>query len=197
MKNGKEIAVLPDSKELGEEARSQVQNIQYSAREYTIGSHEMVHVGEGMLKAIKMVKKEIDERKSDITRPLMKSLASVRDLFKPFEEVLAESEKTIKGKILAYTLEQEEIQLAEAAKIEGKVAKGTLRADTAASKLTALDAKKVNSNVRTVKKLLITDESLIPREFLDVNRMKVTEALWAGITVPGAKLVEEKQIVIK
>ncbi len=72
-----------------------------------------------------------------------------------------------------------------------------MRADTAAGKLEAIEKGKVVGNVRTVKRLHISDESLIPREFMEVNRKAVTEALWAGVTVPGAALVEEKILVTK
>ena len=44
----------------------------------------------------------------------------------------------------------------------------------------------------TVKKLVIEDETKIPREYLDVNETRVKEALKAGTVVPGAKLIEEK-----
>ncbi len=196
MSSGKEIAVLPDSKELGE-ARGQVQGVQLAAEEFEIKIQEDVQRGESMLRDIKTVEKGIVERKTEITQPLMRSLASVRDLFRPFEDALDSSKKTIKAKILAYTIAEEAKQLAAAEKIESRVEKGLMRADTAAGKLQALDEKKVKSNVRTVKKLLITDESLIPREFLEVNRTKVTEALMAGVTVPGATLKEEKIVVIK
>ncbi len=195
MKGGKEIAVLPDSKELGEEHQESML-MKEAAEAYTV-EHDGLAAGEHVLRSIKVYRKGLDEHRTGITRPLMESLAKVREMYKPYEIALADAEKIIKSKILTYTLKQEELQLAEAAKIEDKVAKGTLRADTAAGKLTALDAKKVQSNVRVVKKLEIVDESLVPREFLDVNRMRVTEALWAGIAVPGARLKEEKQIVIK
>jgi hypothetical protein len=45
---------------------------------------------------------------------------------------------------------------------------------------------------RTVQVLEITDESLVPREYLDVNETRVKAALVAGTPVPGARLVPKE-----
>ena len=194
MKNGKEVAVLPE-KELGE-VRKEVDALTGTVNTYSV-ERDGLETGESLLRGIKSFRKGITERKSQITKPLMDSLASVRDLFRGPEDALVDAEKIIKGKILDYTLEQERVAQIEAAKITDRVEKGTLRADTAAGKLQALDSKKVKSNVRTVQKLVIWDETLIPREYLEANRTKVTEALFAGKTVSGAVLEETKIIVTK
>jgi hypothetical protein len=43
-----------------------------------------------------------------------------------------------------------------------------------------------------VEKLVISDATLIPREYLDVNEMRVKSALKSGVHIPGASLVKEK-----
>jgi hypothetical protein len=189
-----EILVLPDSKELSEQ-RSQVLTIQKAANEYVIVGD--VVLGEQMLRDIKAIETSLLARKEEITRPLMKSLASIRDLFRPFETGLADAKKTIKEKILAYQIESEEKARIAAEKVAKRVEKGTMRSDTAAGKLATIEDSKVKTNTRTVRKLSIVDETLIPREYLTVNREKITGALFAGVVVPGAELVEEKILVIK
>ncbi len=190
-----EITVLPHSHDVGE-IRQEASVVQEAAKAYSV-EHDGLETGESVLRSIKAFRKGMTERKTEITRPLMDSLASVKDLFRAPEEALVDAEKIIKAKILEYTLAEEVKAVLESEKIASKVEKGLLKAETAVGKLQAIDDKKVKSNLRTVKKLEIVDESLIPREYLDVNRMKVTEALWAGVVVPGARLKDEKIIVTK
>ncbi len=180
-----------------EEQRSQVAALQKAAAIFEVHRLEDMRYGEEFLRDVKHVAKVVEERKTTITRPLMTSLASVRDLFKPFETSLADATKVVKAKMLAYTVAEEERAEALAASVESKVEKGLMRADTAAGKLEAITKGQVTGNTRIVKKLFISDESLVPREFLEVNRKAVTEALWAGVTVPGAELKEEKILVVK
>ncbi len=180
-----------------EEQRGQVAALTKASHMFEVAIPEDVRRGEEFLRDIKHVQKAVEERKTIITRPLMASLASVRDLFKPFELGLADAQKIVKAKILAYTIAEEAKALAAAEKIEERVEKGLMRADTAAGKLASIDANLTRASTRTVKKLLITDEPLIPREFLLVDRKAVTEALWAGVPVPGASLIEEKILITK
>ncbi len=180
-----------------DEQRGRVTALSQASEIFQVIIPEDVRRGEEFLKDIKHVMKGVEERKTTITRPLMTSLAGVRDLFKPLETELADAQKLVKSKILAYSIEQEQIASAKAEAIESKVEAGLMRADTAAGKLEAIEKGKVVGNVRTVKRLHISDESLIPREFMEVNRKAVTEALWAGVTVAGAELKEEKILVTK
>ena len=191
-----DIAVLPGSKDLAE-YRGQVTAVQRIANDFVVDGKASVELGEQVLRNIKGVEESIVERRTEITRPLMGSLASVRELFKPFEAALADAKKTVKGKLLDYTLAQEEIQRLAQEKIEARLAKGAIRADTAVAKLESLNDSKVKTNTRTVRKLSITDESMLPREFLVPNREAITKALFEGLSVPGAKLVSEKVLVTR
>ncbi len=179
------------------EYKPQVLNVQSVANSYTVASQEDVSAGEELLRNIRDVRRGMDERKTDITRPLMKSLASVRDLFKPLELGLTDAEKTVKSKLLAFSIEHEEAAQKEQERIAKRVEKGTMLPETAAGKMEALSDKKVKTNTRTIEKLVITDETLIPREYMIVNRVAVTEALWAGVQVPGAEMRKEKIIAVK
>lgn len=127
--------------DLGEH-RNQVAALQKASQIFEIAIPEDMRRGEEFLKDIKHVIKAVEERKTTITRPLMTSLASVRDLFKPLEMGLTDAQKTVKAKMLAYSIEQEQRAAEEAAKIEAKVEKGLMRADTAANKLVAIESKR-------------------------------------------------------
>ncbi len=191
-----DIIAIVNSAEL-EEQRSRVTALQRASQMFEVVIPEDMRRGEEFLRDIKHVAKVVEEYKTTLTRPLMNDLAKVRDLAKPFELSLVEATKLVKAKMLAFTIAQEEVAQLEAAKIETKVEKGLMRADTAANKLAVINDSKPVANTSTTQKLSITDESLIPREFMVVDRVAVTKALWAGVTVPGAELIKVRNIITK
>ena len=72
-----------------------------------------------------------------------------------------------------------------------------MKETTAANKLAEMPDVTTKSGrmvTKTIKKLDIYDEMLIPREYLVVDRIAVTTALKNGVVVPGAQLKDEKII---
>lgn len=178
--------------------RPLVVNLQQTAHTYQVSSSADIERGEELLREIKRFENRFTDEKGLITKPLMKGLSAVRDLFKPLESGLSDAKKIIKEKMLAYTIEQDEIIAAQQAKIESRVEKGTMRADTAAGKLEAIDASKVKSNVRTVVKVRVVDEDSIPRQFMMPNLPLITEGILRhGEVIPGVEKFEEKSIVTR
>jgi hypothetical protein len=155
-----------------------------------------------LLDAVNRVEKAIIERKEGITRPLMTALASARDLFKPLELGHTEAKKTIKAKMLDYTVAEEERIEKEKARVVARVEKGTMKVETGVSKLETIgtlaksfDGDSSKTTIRKVTKVRIMDETLIPREYLVPDMTKITEAvLKQKITVPGVDTYEEKSI---
>lgn len=187
-----------DSKELSV-VRAQATKALTAATELVINNQESLVQATDVLSKIKTVGKMITERKEAITKPLNEALKSARDLFKPIESSHAEAERIIKSKIVIYQTEQERIQNEEKAKLAARVEKGTMKAETAVKKMESMEEvpKTVQGNVgtvsmRTVKKLCITDPSLVPREYCEPSPMLIKAALEAGKTVPGAEMREEK-----
>lgn len=176
-------------------AKKQVLTVQQSANQLVVASPDDMDAGSGLLRQVKDAKSMLTERREEITRPMMKSLASVRDLFKPLELGLSEAEKLIKAKMLAFQIEEEEKLEKQKAKVEARVAKGTMRSDTAAGKLAEIGEVPKTKGVQTRKltKVRVVDETLIPREYLVVDMVKVTQAiLHEGIEIPGVEKYEEK-----
>ena len=189
------------SKELTE-IKQQVSIVQQSATALTVDSPESMSKATDALHNVRMAEKYVEERKILITRPLMAALASARDLFKPIELQLSEANKMIKSKMLAYQIEENDRIEKEQEKLAKKVASGYMRADTASEKLQDLEVTTKSqgqvgkSSIRTVRKVRITDEFAVPREYLMVNIMMITEAIIRkGLTIPGAEIYEDKQIV--
>lgn len=197
----KELAVIPPEKEL-KEYKSQVLFVQKAAQALKIESSEDMEKGTDILNSVKQIKRSVTERKEQITRPLMMALASARDLFKPLETGYAEAEKTIKAKMLDYSIAEEERIAKEKLRIEKRVDKGTMKIETALSKIEEIGDNKSSYagstgkiSIRVVRKVRIVDESLIPREWLEPSLTRITEAvLRQGLTIPGVEMFEEKLI---
>lgn len=185
--------------------KGQVLSVQKAANDLVVASAEDMARATDLLSQVKKVKDFITERKEEITKPLMASLASSRDLFKPLELGHIEAEKTIKAKMLSFSIEDEERKEKEKNKIAGRVAKGTMRADTAAGKMENIGSASKNfagaeakSSIREVTKMRVTDENLIPREYLVPDMAKLTEAVIKNkIDVPGTETYKEKSIVAR
>lgn len=185
------------------EYREQVSLVQQQANSLTIASDEDMAKGSDLLDVVKKIETAIIERKEQITRPLMTALASARDLFKPLETGHAEAKKTIKAKMLDYTIKEEERIALEKQRVEGRLERGTMRQDTAIKKMeeigdvkTSFAGSNAKTSIRTITKVRIIDDTLLPREYLVPDMAKIQDAvLKQKLTVPGTETYEEKSIV--
>lgn len=190
--------------------KRQVTTISNQAGDLFIDSNESLAQATDILSKIKTASKDVKNRKEEITKPLNDALKSARSLFKPIEDDLATAERTIKGKMLDYSNEVERKAAEQAAKLEKRVEKGTMRVDTAMRKMD--DIETVGSSVqgesgsiqfRTVRNIKIVDPTKIPLKYM-MNE-KVLAAISAavrtdvlnGTKVDGVEIVEEKQIAAK
>jgi len=144
----------------------------------------------------------VKEEKEKITRPLNEALRAERDRWRPVETLYTEAISLLRSKMNTYQTEQVRKQREEEAKIVARVGdgKGHIKAETAVRRLEAVKTpeKEVATTeglvqFRTKQQLVITDESLIPREYLVVNERLVLESLKKGKKVPGAE-IEEVQV---
>lgn len=180
------------------EAQKRVLTVQDAANLLVVDSPDTAEIASGVLHDIKEATRVLTEKKTDITRPAMESLAKIKALFAPLEQALKAADKTVRAKMLAYTIAEQEKKEAKKAKIAARVEKGTMRENTAVAKLGAVGdvAKTEGIQVQTRRQLEIEDEALIPREYLVPDREKITKALFADIKVPGARLVEKKIVKV-
>jgi hypothetical protein len=190
--------------------KRQVTTISNQAGDLMIDSQESLSQATDILSKIKTSAKDLKSRKEEITNPLNAALKSARSLFKPLEDDLATAERTIKGKMLDYSNEVEEEARKQAAKLEDRVERGTMRTDTAMRKMDEIET--VGSSVqgasgsvqfRMVRNIKIVDPTKIPLKYL--SNEKVLAAISAavrtdvlnGTKVDGVEIVEEKQIAAR
>lgn len=175
-----------------------------AAKGLIIDSDAKMSEATDMLKKIKVVGKLITEKKELITKPLNQALKEARDMFRPFEEECDQAEREVKNKMITYQNEQERIRKIELQKIENRVEKGTMKVETAVKKIENVQevTKSVQGQVgavstRIIKKVRITDESLIPREYLIPDLKKIEQVAKAGVAIPGVEVYEEKSISVR
>lgn len=146
---------------------------------------------------MKKLAKQVKERKEELTKPLNAALKAWRAVFAPFEERLEKEMDKQEQKILAYKSRKDAAAEKKAAEIAGKVERGEMDQEKAVAKLENVKGAEITtgSHVRGYKALEIYDDSVLPREFLVPDTVKITNALKGGAVVPGARLVEKKSLV--
>lgn len=183
-----------------QETNKQVMDLQKAANLLTIKSPDDLGTASDLLELIKNAERSVVSRKEEITRPLMRGLSAVRDLFKPVELGLDNAKKIAKAKVVAFQTLEEQKNAEEKAKIEARVEKGTLKLETGLKKLAEVgDVPKTVGAIkmRTLTKVRVVDETLIPREYLVPDMTKITEAvLRQNISVPGVEKYQDKIVAV-
>ena len=156
-----------------------------------------------LLKKIKEVGQLITTKKEAITKPINEALKNARSFFSPFENQYDEAEGIIKNKIIAFRAEQTKKQEIATAKIEKKVEEGKMDFKEANEKLTAIklsktiETQQASVQYRTIREVVIEDESKLPREYLIPNMARIKEDALAGREIAGVKIVEKQTIAIR
>lgn len=105
---------LPDSAALTGRAQQALAFIQ----DFKVDSAETYGLAADELKAIKARANSLEEQRTAITGPINKALKAINDLFRGPAELLAQAERMLKGKMLAYDQEQERIAAEQRRKAE-------------------------------------------------------------------------------
>ena len=82
--------------------KKEVNILEEIAKQLVINNDKDLEESSENLSKVKKVGKIIKERREEITKPMLASLSSVRQLFKPIEETCENVEKIVKEKIKIY-----------------------------------------------------------------------------------------------
>ena len=173
------------------------------------------------LKDVKRVLGELDTARKKVTKPLDEAKKALMDLFKPAIERLETAERFYKNKMMDYQRELDRKAAAaqalldeqarkERAKLEAKAEKAAAKGDidkaddlqaqaatVVAPVVEAAKPKVAGVNTVTRWKYRITDDKLIPREYLIVNE-KILQALATSskgsLQVPGVQFYSETDV---
>ena len=176
-----------------------------------------------ILKSVKSAYKNVDELRKSMTAPLDDSKKRIMDFFKKPLDVLISAEGAIKKGILAYQQEQERIRVeqerklaaeaekkrqealakAEAARAEGKEAKAEKYEDKAAQviapQLASTVEKMAGISTKKTWKFEVTDEALIPRQYLVPDLVKIgkqVRAVGDTVLIPGIRIYPEETLSV-
>lgn len=185
--NTKEITTTVENQiEKMSEAISQLPTIITSQEEYD-ATYE---IG----KKVATLLKNIDTKEKSITKPINDSLKEIRNLFKPFKtQVESVSDELKKRRQLFIQAEEAKKQIEEE-RIAKRVEKGTMREDTAVTKLATIEETKTDTRggMTSVLRVKVLDIKLIPAEYLIVDETKIKQAYREGVTVEGVECFYEK-----
>ena len=171
----------------------------------------MLTAGE-LRKKLKTVGKMVEEKKQAITRPLNEALKNVRAMFSPIEDMYAQAESIVSGKMIKYQNDVEE----KRRKAELKAQEELLKAqkDLDKGKIDEVQATKIETRVekkleavpeaikksedfhtREVQKFRIVNEAKIPKDYWMLDEVKIRKAMMAGIAIAGVEYYKDKIIV--
>jgi hypothetical protein len=209
---------MTDTKEvikLEEADAKEVSIFEKTANELKITSAADVEAAVDTLGSIKKMQKHLKAQEDGAKKPYQELVKGIIAAFKKPQTDLAAAESTIKSKISTFRAEEARKAEEKKAKIEARVGegKGKLKVQTAINQISDVEQSKSAAHVdtgnskmtvRMIKKVRITDESLIPRDYLVVDNAKVRAAAVKiydlkkeGVEVamiPGVEVYEEESI---
>ena len=179
--------------------KAQVSKLENRANEITITTAEENASATELKAKLNETKKQIKDRKEEITKPLNAALKSARDLFAPIEESFEKAERILAGKLIAYKQKVEAETRAAEAKIAARVEKGTMKLETAERKLDALPTVQKTTQTdhgrvqfRKIKKVRITNPDLVPDQYWVLNEVLIRKDALAGTPIAGVEVYEEE-----
>lgn len=159
----------------------------------TIATNTEYELAAGYLKSLKAYSKEAEAKEKSITDPIKISIKNTQALFQPFYERVADIEATTKAAMLEFVIAQDE----KKTKLEEKFnAGGIKKVSTYIGKAHELEVSTGKSQIRKVKRLVIENLAVVPREYMMPDETKIKVALLSGKSIPGCKIVEEKTIAV-
>jgi len=146
-----------------------------------------------LLKQLKSLNKQAKAEEAKITDPLKQALSAAKNHFKPFYEEIAAIDTDTKLKMSVFLKKQER----EVKKLEAKLESGEIKkVSTYLDKKEDLAVHSSAAKIRTLKRLNIYNWTKIPDEYWMIDNDKVEAALKEGKEVPGAELIDVKNIAI-
>ena len=163
-----------------------------------IDSNESMVKATELLSKIKLVSKLISKEKDKLLIPARTVVDNIRKFFKPFEDSCESAEKILKDKMVKYQTAEEDKARKKIEVIENKVANGKINMEDAEEKISALEvqdkieSKSGSAKFRINKVVNIVDESLLPREFMIPDMVRIRKVALEGYKIPGVEVVEQK-----
>lgn len=173
----------------------------WAAGKLAITNDEELKDASTLLSNINLARKAVTQQKDKIVKPLNESLKQIRAFFAPVEEQIETARRMVEGKLIEYDKKVTAAARVEQDKIAARAEKGTLRPETAAKKLEAVqeapksvETKQGTVSFKEVRDIEVTDENAIPDAYWKLDMVLVRKDALAGVEISGVKVVTKKQI---
>ena len=173
--------------------RKQVAPIMQQALELRVTSAASYDTAMQHARELKAAAKRVATEKAKMLDILKAAVAVERDRWRPVEQIIEETDEILREKMLKFVEEDAARQQREEEKI---IAAGYKNQSTVIRKIAAVE-EAVTTGTSTRKELVITDVTLIPREYLLPDEVALRKALLEGAAIPGVELQEKKIIVVR
>lgn len=185
--------------ELATEARD-AKEILAMVRSFQVNGQEDINFANGCLGDVKDKLKELKSKREEATRPMNAALKAIRGWFKPAEEFYTEAEGIWKEKIRDGLSALEARQRAALNAAAEAHQAGDLSSVTEAMVVASQATASAPANVSIVRHwtFTITDEALIPREYLTPDLQKigaVVRAMGDQANIPGVRADRDDTVV--
>mgnify|MGYP000168031833 CR=1 FL=1 len=198
------------------EAREQIQQLAEACKNIVITDNNTLEQGKNLAKNAKKIETLIEDKRKEITKPLLDEKKQIDDFAKSITADLNAAVKDLRAQILKYEQEQERArqeelrrleaercareeelsrQMAEAHRIDPVVVQ---KFQELKSQQAVAVAESPKNSITKVWTFEIIDDNLIPREFLMPDEIKIKAAVRAGFReIPGVLIYQKDQLVIR
>lgn len=149
----------------------------------------------GVLRNVKERYRVLEDKRTEITKPLNAALRAVNDLFRAPKQRFEDLEKLLKSKISTYLDSKER---ANTLALQAAAVAPTVQAAQLAMQVVAPVAPPAGVSVRKVWKFEVTDQNLVPRELCSPDAKKIEAAFHNGVTeIPGVRFYQEPVVTAR
>ena len=178
--------------------RKNISIIETKANELSIKTDADVSTASDFLFKISQFQKAVEQKKDKYVAPANAIIKEARETYNPIIKSCEAAEELVKDKLVDFDTKRQAEALKKLDKVASKLAEGKIDLEKASSMIDG--AKPVNSysgdvgaiSFRINKVVVITDDTKIPRKWLEPNMVAIRSAVLAGEVIPGVEIKEEK-----
>jgi hypothetical protein len=211
-----ELSVVESAAIKFNEAKDMISNLANSCKTVVINDAGSLLYAKDLAKNAKKIEKFIEERKMEITRPIMDDKKKIDDLAKNLLSELQLAIKDLRDSILNFEREQEAIRLAELRRLEEERKKKEDELRAAMVNKTEVSQEDIQqlqvikqqqaeaitmpstSSISKVWTFEIMAHELIPLEYLMPDEAKIKAAIKSGVReIPGIAIFQKDQLTLR
>ncbi len=182
--------------------KTEVDALLYNFQDVEIASPEQYSEASDILRTVQLRAKQIEEKRLSYTRPLDASKNQIMHDFKLVLEPLEKFIDELKAKMIGFAKAEQAKRDKEQKEIEAvalKEAKETGQSEIVVpivnEPVKTTRSSLASTTIKKTWKGKVVDESLIPREYLSVDQVKINAAVRAGVRkIPGVEIAQEENL---